>query len=51
MTVAREGALVRVETRIDIAARIFGIPVYRYRLSSSEVWEGGALRSLTCADR
>lgn len=47
VTVAREGALVRVETRIDIAARIFGIPVYRYRLSSSEVWEGGALRSLT----
>lgn len=46
VSVLREGDTVSVETRIDIAARLFGFPVYRYRLSAREVWERGLLQSL-----
>jgi hypothetical protein len=46
VTVARSGAQVTVEVDIDIAVRIVGVPVYRYTLSSSEVWDGGRLTRL-----
>ena len=31
---------VTVEADVNISVRIVGVPVYRYALSSSEVWDG-----------
>jgi hypothetical protein len=46
VTVSRSGSQVTVEVGVDIAVRIVGVPVYRYTLSSSEVWDGGRLMEL-----
>ena len=46
VTVSRSGAQVTVEVDVDITVRIVGVPVYRYTLSSSEVWDGGRLMKL-----
>ncbi len=46
VTVARSGPQVTVEVEVDIAVRIVGVPVYRYTLSSSEIWDGGRLLKL-----
>lgn len=44
--VRRSGDEVAVETNIDIDVRLVGLPLYRYKLQSSEVWVGGELASL-----
>ena len=46
VTVSRSGSQVTVEVEVDIAVRIVGVPVYRYTLSSSEIWDGGRLLKL-----
>lgn len=49
VAVARNGSEVSVEVHVDIAVRIVGVPVYRYTLSSSEIWDGGRLMKLDAA--
>ena len=46
VSVRRSGSSVEVETRIDIAVRLIGLPVYRYELAASESWRGGELQAL-----
>lgn len=46
VAVARSGSQVTVEVDIDISVRIVGVPIYRYTLASSEVWDGGRLMRL-----
>ena len=49
VTVSRSGSQVTVKVDVAITARIVGVPVYRYTLASSEVWEGGKLMKLEAA--
>ena len=46
VSVSRSGSQVTVKVNVDITARIVGVPVYRYTLSSSELWDGGRLTKL-----
>lgn len=46
VTVSRSESRVTVDVEVEIAVRIVGVPVYRYRLSSREVWDGGRLTAL-----
>jgi len=46
VTVSRSGSQVTVEVDVEIAVRLVGVPVYRYTLSSSEVWDDGRLMKL-----
>ncbi len=46
VAVSRSGTKVTVDIDVDIAVRIIGVPVYRYTLSSQEVWDGGRLMKL-----
>ncbi len=47
ISVRRQSGSVQVDIDVDIAVRILGIPAYRYTLASQEVWQRGALRSLS----
>ncbi len=47
ITVAREAGGVSVTNKTDLVAKILGIPVYRYKLQSREVWSGGVIQSIS----
>lgn len=46
LTVTPEGRDLGVAVNIDISVRILGLPAYRYRLESREIWSDGRLRRL-----
>lgn len=46
ITVAREGRNVVVSNTTDLVAKLLGIPVYRYKLNSREVWSDGVIQSI-----
>lgn len=46
VSVQRDGGRVEVETRIDIAVKLLGLTVYRYRLVARETWGDGTLQRL-----
>jgi hypothetical protein len=43
----RRGEDLVVRNDIELVARIFGIPVYRYEHSNEEIWRGGVLQAVT----
>lgn len=47
ISVARNGNAVTVSNQTDLVAKLLGIPVYRYKLNSTEVWSGGVIQSIT----
>lgn len=38
-----------VANQTNLVAKLLGIPVYRYQLTSSEVWANGAIQSITAS--
>ena len=47
ITLTRKGDLVTVDLETRLKVSLLGIPVFRYSLNSSEVWEGGILQSIS----
>jgi hypothetical protein len=47
VTFARDGGTLTVRSLFDIAIKLLGITVYRYKYQSEEVWHGNALAALT----
>lgn len=47
LSVTRNGNAVTVGNQTNLVAKLLGIPVYRYELTSTEVWSGGALQSIS----
>jgi hypothetical protein len=46
MSFAREGALIRVTTDVDMAVKLGPVPVFRYSHEAREQWSDGAFQSL-----
>jgi len=47
VTFARDGDTLTVRSLFDIVVKLLGIPVYRYKYESEEVWHGSSLAQLT----
>lgn len=46
ISVSRDGQNVVVTNQTDLVARLLGIPVYRYKLNSREVWRDGMIQAI-----
>ena len=46
-TVTEDGGAIIARNDVELVARLFGIPVYRYEHSSEEVWHDGILQRVT----
>ena len=51
VTFARDGGTLTVRSLFDIAVKLLGITVYRFKYQSQEVWRDGRLAALELDDR